>query len=311
MRLIGRLALLRKVSLCCVLSLLVIASADAQTGALFMWKAASKSGQVVHILGSLHYAMGSSYPLANEIERAYAMASVIGVEVDTSKPQNADVAGLLTRYDGQGRLRKEVPQRVIKDVIVLARQHGWNMETIARTRPWAVAAMLTGADFEAHGYARSMGIDLHFIEAAKRDRKRLVELESIRDQFRVFNSLPRQTQVYMLSESIQSIRSGENVSTLDKLVSAWSHGDAVEFEQLTRASLADAPDPEALSAALYRTRNQKMAKRIAALALEEERTFIVVGAAHLAGPYSLLDALREQGFEIEQMSAANEVSIYP
>jgi len=171
--------------------------------------------------------------------------------------------------------------------------------------------MLTATDLEAHGYIRSMGIDLHFIRSAKRDDKRIVELDPAREQFDTFNALSRDDQVFLLKESVQAIRSGDNANAFGKMIEAWTVGDAVAFERLTRESLTDAPDPEALSIALYKARNEKMAERIQTLVRSHEQVFVVVGAAHLAGPYSLLVVLQRMGFEIEQVTASSQADSYP
>jgi hypothetical protein len=276
-----------------------------------MWKASPQEGRALYILGSLHFAISACYPLPREIERAYSVASVVGIEVDVTKPQSAEVAAWLGRYGSHGRLKRDVPAFLLKEVQGLARKYKWDLDSISQTRPWAVAAMLTATDLEAHGYVRSMGIDLHFIRSAKRDSKRIVELDPAREQFDTFNALSRDDQVFLLKESVQAIKSGGNANAFGKLIEAWRSGDSVAFERLTRESLSDAPDPEALGVALYRARNEKMAERIQTLVRGDDQVFVVVGAAHLAGPYSLLGMLQRMGFEVEQVVDYSQAGGYP
>src|SRR4051812_9576441 len=74
----------------CVLLAVSSASTYAETASLFMWKASTKQGEILYLLGSLHYATNSCYPMPDEIQRAYETASTVGIEVDLSKPQSAE-----------------------------------------------------------------------------------------------------------------------------------------------------------------------------------------------------------------------------
>ena len=280
-----------------------MSAASAQGTPIFMWAAKAEHGEPVYLFGSLHYASDACYPLPGEVQRAYADATAVGVEVDLTQRTSVELAERLGRYPNNGRLKRDVPRPLLDDVEQTVKRNGWDIERISRARPWLVAAMISGADFEAHGYQRELGTDLYFSRAAQRDGKRLVELDPLAEQFDAFNGLAVGDQVFLLRDSVKSVRSGDNARTLGQMIAAWQRGDSTGFDKLTRASLADAPASGALANTLYKVRNRKMAERIDALVRSGERLFVVVGAAHLAGPHSLLDALRERGFEVEQIGS--------
>jgi uncharacterized protein YbaP (TraB family) len=293
----------------CVLAILAILTAsnpvfaEPDSTSIFLWEAQTDQGTVAYLLGSLHYATADCYPLREAIERAYSTATTLAVEVDLSKTEMTEVAEWLGRYKGSGRLARDVPAPMLAEIEGLAKKNGWDWRGLSVTRPWVVAQVISGADLEAIGYSRKWGLDLYFINAAKRDGKRIVELETVKEQFTILNSLPTPTQLFLLQDSLNAVKSGDNGNTMAKMINAWSNGDLEGFRVLTEASLADAPDPAILGAKIYGDRNELMAQRIEAMIQKGERPFVVVGAGHLAGPSSLLDALSTKGFRVRQMTA--------
>ncbi len=269
---------------------------------LFLWRAQAEYGHPTYLFGSLHYATQACYPLQKEIEASYAGASAVAVEIDLTKPEVAEVAEWLGRYRRGGRLARDVPQPLLSDLEKFAKHHGWDWESVSANRPWVVASMVSAADFQATGYQRELGTDLYFTRAAQRDHKRIVELESVRQQYDLFNRLPLQTQLFLLQDSMDAVKSGDNSMTLQKMIDAWRAGDAEAFAALVETSVANAADPADLAGRIFGERNRRMAQRIETLVQGGERLFVVVGAAHLAGPDSLLEALRAKGFRVEQVS---------
>ena len=293
---------------CAVVLLTAPVRAVADPIKLFLWRAQAEYGHPTYIFGSLHYATQVCYPLQKEIEATYMSATAVAVEVDLTKPEVAEVAEWLGRYRRGGHLDQEVPQPLLGDLEQLAERYGWDWKSVSANRPWVVASMVSSADFEEMGYLRELGTDLYFSRAARRDHKRIVELESVRQQFDLFNRLPLPTQLFLLQDSIDAVKSGDNSATLSKMIDAWRLGDAEAFAVLVEASVANAPDPGDLAGKIYGERNRRMAQRIDALVQSGERLFVVVGAAHLAGPDSLLEVLRGRGFRVEQVSVPSPAS---
>jgi uncharacterized protein YbaP (TraB family) len=289
-------------AICAVVLLAIPVRAIAEAVKLFLWRAQAEYGHPTYLFGSLHYATQACYPLQGEIEATYMGATAVAVEVDLTKPEVAEVAEWLGRYRRGGHLEREVPQPLLSDLEQFAKRHGWDWKSVSANRPWVVASMISAADFQTMGYQRELGTDLYFSRAAQRDRKRIVELESVRQQYDLFNRLPLETQLFLLQDSMDAVKSGDNSMTLHQMIDAWRVGDAETFAALVEASLANAADPVDLAGKIYGQRNRRMAERIDALVQTGERLFVVVGAAHLAGPDSLLEVLRAKGFRVEQVS---------
>jgi uncharacterized protein len=87
-----------------------------------------------------------------------------------------------------------------------------------------------------------------------------------------------------------------NVKTM---ADAWAKGDAAELEKLLLASLKTSPD---LYKHLLVDRNAAWVPAVERCLNEKTACFVVVGAAHLVGPDSLVAMLQRRGHTVEQQT---------
>jgi len=81
------------------------------------------------------------------------------------------------------------------------------------------------------------------------------------------------------------------------LVNAWRHGDVDAIDRITSAEMQKYPH---VQKAIFTDRNETWAKQIATWLTERPRVyFIVVGAAHLAGPHGVPALLRKAGYRVD------------
>ena len=78
---------------------------------------------------------------------------------------------------------------------------------------------------------------------------------------------------------------------------AWRSGDTAALARLMTGEYEDFPD-------LYRRltvdRNRAWVGRLAALLNDRDDYLVVVGALHLVGPESVVDLLRQRGYQVTQ-----------
>jgi len=280
--------------------LLAAAPTYADASRLFIWSATTDSGSTLFLLGGLHYAVPGIYPFPKEILQAYAQADTLAVELDPDAPGAEMVAELMGRYKRGGSLAKDVPRKVLRELKKVSASYGWRWSDTSTTRPWLVAAMLSGADFDASGYSREHGMDLHFARRAKEDGKRIVELETVREQFDAFNRLPLNVQVFLLEDTLQAVKSGDNSLTLARMLTAWGNGDVPSMTELITHSVSGSGSNHLLDQ-LFLLRNRRMKDRILSAIQPGERWFVVVGVGHLVGRGSVLELLEACGFRVEQL----------
>ena len=268
---------------------------------LFLWRAEATFGEPVYLFGSLHYATSECYPLPAAVQEVYEQSTALALEIDVSDDRLVETANVLGKYSRGAMITRDVPSKSIRRLKRLARTYNWDWNDLSRNRPWVVAGLLAGAEFERAGYSREFGTDVHFARLAKGDGKPIVALESIEEQFDAFNSLSKKTQVFLLQDTMDAMPTGENVATLVGMIHAWRLGDGDKMAELVEGSMQKSSHSSDALPRIYHERNRRMAYQIERYVRDGARLFVVVGVGHLVGRESLPAMLRASGFEVDQV----------
>jgi uncharacterized protein YbaP (TraB family) len=120
-------------------------------------------------------------------------------------------------------------------------------------------------------------------------------LETVTYQFDRLDGLGATLQETSLKAMLADIDvQAKNVETL---ASAWRSGDTVTVERLLMEGFTDAPE---IAERLLYERNRNWVEPVERCLTEDARCFVVVGAAHLVGPKSLIDLLKERKHVVVQ-----------
>ena len=296
----------------CILPLLAGCSASKSEGVQkhLLWKV-SDSNSSIYILGSVHLADSSIYPLDTVIEEAFNRSAELAVEIDMSDPSilqeiAVQTAGLGMLPDSMS-LEKMLPDSLNNAIDSLCLLWGLPLNTFSRYKPWAATMTLLSLAIMRMGYDSDLGVDYHFLRRAHHTGKKIVSLETVEEQVwaltgeGVSNSLG----IFYLKTSIQEM--AELEAYVEKLMDAWKSGDdsllAVAMEMESKeGNAADSSLQKQITDNIYTERNHRMAERLTAFLAEDRKIFVVVGAAHLAGKDdNVLDLLRRRGFTVEQL----------
>jgi hypothetical protein len=164
---------------------------------------------------------------------------------------------------------------------------------------------LTLAAARRGGYTVDEGIDVSVLRRAAAAGTPVVELETLDEHLGALDALTREEQAALVAQAVALARNGAVAAYVDRLVGAWRSGDAQALWRLSQEGIEDVALAQRMLDAMLASRNRRMAERLAALAAERGPVFAVVGALHMAGPGSLLDLLREAGYTVRQLSAAD------
>lgn len=264
----------------------------------FLWKVSDENSSV-WVLGSIHFADSSMYPLDDVIEKAFDGADEFAVEIDVSDDSVvSDVAEQSTRQGmlASGKTLKDVlPERTWDSFDSICTEWGVSSSAFLRFRPWLAATTLSSIAIQRTGIDPKLGIDVVLLDRAASEGKAIVGLETAEEQVGALADTDDSDSagVYYLQTTIREI------SELDSMVTwilrAWKTGD----DSLLRVVMNEPEDggcdddPECilesnrkmqqdLENRIYTSRNQKMAQKIYDFLAEDRNVFVVVGAAHLA-----------------------------
>ncbi|OWA35163.1 polysaccharide biosynthesis protein GumN [Saccharibacillus sp. O16] len=264
----------------------------------FMWEV--KNGPTtVYLVGSMHIADDSFYPLRSEFEKAFAEADYLGVEInigkEESEAQEKKVMELGTYQDGT-TLKDHVSAETYKELGKLLEANGIKANAFDKLKPWVVETTLGTLKSGDAGYETDEGIDLYFIQQAIQRKLPILELESYDSQLSMFNGLSDDLQERNLKGAI------ENFDTIaegtDDMAKMWKSGDEKALLAMTQDI---AQDPEYYKALIV-DRNVGMANKIEGYLKsgKAQEYFIVVGAAHYLGKDGVLKLLEDRGYKVER-----------
>lgn len=279
----------------------------------FAWQA-KKGGNTVYLLGSIHVGTSEMYPLSNTLKEAFSKADTLVVEANilTQNEQMNQFIQMAMYADGttiKDHVSKETYDKLVKALTTFKLP----IDQMQQFKPWSIANDLnvistsqTGT-IEGAQEAATQGVDMYFLLRGMGEEKRTVELEGLIYQGKLFDNLSAEYQEDYLNAVLDSIlnpATEEEISEVD-LIAEWQQdwiaGD-IEGFKASYAKLMEG-DSDELSEMLFGVRDKDMAEKIAKMLEQEgENTyFVVVGAGHFTVEGTVLDQLKEKGYDIKPL----------
>ena len=274
----------------------------------FLWKVSDENSSV-WVLGSIHFADSTFYPLDSVIETAFSNAEELAAEININDDSvSQDVANKMLK---QGLLPKGstldmvIPEDMWKTIDSLCLAWGYPPILLKRFRPWFAATTLSGIAFQHVGINPEYGIDAVLLERAANDGKTIVGLETADDQVNAVadTGSTDSSGIFYLKTTLREI--SELDSMISQMIRAWKTGDVELLRKaMNEDGFVDAADStiqKNLEERMYISRNEKMSESIAEFLRDDRNVFVVVGVAHLTlDDDNVISLLRKKGFTVEQ-----------
>ena len=262
-----------------------------------LWVVETTSNKVF-LLGSLHVLKSSAYPLAAEIDRAYASSQRLVFETDIGAMMDPAIQAKMMELgvypEGQD-LFQNISEGTRITLEKKMKDLGLPLAYFSRFKPWFLAVTLTTLELQRLGFNPLYGIDLHFYTKAKADEKELAYLESVEYQLNLLGKMNAQDQKSFLTQTLKDLDISAQLA--GDMMTAWQNGDADNLYALLFKSFEDHPGIEDR---LLTQRNKDWIQRIENMLKEPKNTMVIVGAGHLIGPKGLIEILKKEGYEVKQ-----------
>ncbi|WOX06007.1 TraB/GumN family protein [Microbulbifer pacificus] len=263
---------------------------------------ATKGENTVYLLGSIHLADQSFYPLRDTIADAYKSSDVLVVEADViameSDPQLQQQVMRESFYPPGDQLKNHVSPAVYGQLQAWLQKRQIPEIHFSRMRPAIAMITLSLLEMQARGLDPNAGIDRHFLLQAHQQNKPTLELESVMQQLALLNGLEKPD--LFLQQTLEQLE--EMDKFVPRMTGAWKTGDqGALYDLIFREGIEDHPEFEQLHERLFYARNREMAKKIQSFSQQYETLFVVVGAGHLVGGKSVTDYLKTAGFSVKQI----------
>ena len=235
-------------------------------------------------------------PLA--VQRAYADSRILVFETDMQKMEDPSMQAMflaMGMYPPGKTLFQNLPEDTADLFRKKLKQAGVPPEHFSRFKPWFCALTLTMTELVRLGFDPRYGIDKHYFQKARGDNKETLFFESFEDHLRLLAGMDQGEQASFLSQTLKDLEIIEEMAT--DMLSAWRKGDTDTLGKIIFKSFKDHPD---IMDRLLIERNRDWLEKMHTFMDQPDNVLIVVGVGHLIGDESLVDFLRENGFEVKR-----------
>jgi uncharacterized protein YbaP (TraB family) len=256
----------------------------------------------VYLFGTLHVGKPEFYPLGREANRALTEAQKLYLEVNLTDASVTTTINAVATYPAGQSLERSLPPELMKKVDTALERYKLPRESAIRMKPWMLGQTLLLLEAARRGYDPTFASEMYLVAFAGAQRKDVLGLETLSEQFALFDGMPEAAQQRFLEDILTSLDDNQIGVHLDALVGAWLHADARGLEdELEREKSEPSLFAREMLPRLLDERNRNMAEKIAAIAQPGTTTFVAVGALHLVGPEGLIELMRKRGFAVRQL----------
>ena len=281
-------------------ALLAFSPAGAATPAArpALW-AVSDADTTIYLFGTIHLLPENYSWRTPKIDQAGGGSQQLVVEtiVDDKNPQKLFQAlASLAFSPNQPPLASRVAPEKRAALTEAVRKSGLPRQALDLMETWAAAFILLGNQFKDLGLKGDQGVEMVLRNAFTGQGKPVGELESNVEQLGFFDKLPEPAQRELLEGAID--QSGDMKTEFHQMLAAWAKGDVKGIAKTFNRDLAGSPD---LQRALIKTRNANWSRWIEQRMTKPGAIMVAVGAGHLAGPDSVVDQLKRDGYRVRRL----------
>ncbi len=263
---------------------------------------ARSGASTLYLFGTLHVGKPDFFPLDARTNSAFAASSVVYLELNLADATLAKTATELAAYPEGSSLERALPAALMSRVDAALQRYKIPREAAVRMKPWMLGQTFLLLQASQDGYNPAFATEIHLLGLAAAQGKEVRGLETLAEQFAVFDQLPESGQQRFLADILDALDDARLKQDLDSLVGAWANGDAHALEEeLARERAEGTAFARDVLPRLVDDRNETMARKIAAIATSGEQAFVAVGALHLVGPNGIVALLRARGFSVRPL----------
>lgn len=261
----------------------------AETGLL--WRIEAPTGKVSHVFGTIHVDDARVTDFSPAIPKVLEQSEVFMME--TLPPSDPSLYFLPNH-----NLREALTEQEWDKAKQLAELHAMQDEVVMRMKPWLLA-MLFDLPASQGPYTQ----DIRLYAKAQELGKEIEGLEDTRAHFTMLDGLSKEEQLTILRSVLERSQE-EKERDFEELLNAYLKGDTAVIAKVDEKATASTLPPalwQKMRVKLLDERNAIMAEHIAAKAADQ-RLFVAVGAAHLAGKDGILARLRKAGYKVNAIA---------
>lgn len=266
-----------------------------------MWRISDANSRI-YLFGTCHMLPKGVTWSTPAYKAAMADAKVTAFEVDTKSAYAKSTISALVYERGVNASYESLSDIVGADrfakLKAFGERYGVTTSSLQRMQPWLATTSLANAALRKEGFDHGLGVEHTVLTDAKAEDDMVAFMESAETQIKALAAFDGADMLATVDATIAQLDSVKE--TMEPMLAAWLKGDMATLDKLTSA------DMRKLAPAGYRAlvveRNRNWTETIVHwLANKDENYFIAVGAAHFAGPDSVILMLQKKGLKVERI----------
>ena len=276
-----------------------------------MWEVASKDSKgKLYLFGSIHAADDLIYPLPSFVTDAFDKSDYLAVECDIvayekDLKKQIEMSADLTYTDGT-TIQDHIDQDTYEKCKVFLKANNSYMSVYDSMKPSVWMSLMDNIVLSKSGLSTGNGLDRHFLNKAKKDKKEILEVESVESQMEMLSGFSDDI-MNLLLKSYTTQTLDEQVNSLRELFFAWKAGDIDKIYDLgngesdSKISEEEAALYEEYNKQMLTNRNNLMVEKAEQYLSENKKCFYVVGAMHMIGNDGIVEQLKAKGYDVKRI----------
>lgn len=296
---IGRLATLLFFGFLVLSGPLRAAETEGVTARPALWQV-EKNGGSVYLLGSFHLLPKNYIWYEGIVKKSFEAADELVLEAKMTPEATAAIQAMVIQngfFTGGDDLKAHLdPEHYAKMLMTAKRLMGVNEDTAQKMKPWFMALQISILSIMSSGMDPNSGVDKYLEGLAIQSNKTITGLETAQQSMNALINHPLSVQSAMLTDTLDKL--DDFKSYIQSYLDAWASGN---MDVISKTMIDDMKSHPSMYQALLVDRNENWLPAIEDHIAGDKTIFIVVGAAHLAGPDGLVRMLEAKGYKVKKI----------
>jgi uncharacterized protein YbaP (TraB family) len=272
-----------------------------------VWKITNDANASIYLAGTIHLLRHSDYPLPHAYQYAYDKSDVLVFETNLQDESIGEYMGQKSLYPKGIELKDKLSPKIYQALEAYSAKVGFPLVLVSRMRVSLAMFSISLHKIQAMGFYPKNGVDQYFYTQALQDHKKILHLESPKEQMDMLIYLGEGREDEMVEYTLRDLRNIEEYFKI--LLQAWRSGDREGLEDKLLKDMQEYPE---IYYKLLVNRNQKWLITMQRYFQSSEVEFILVGAGHLVGEDGLLHYYEKRGYRVEQLfNDKNSLTLKP
>lgn len=274
------------------------------------YKISDKNNTTIYLLGSIHAADDTIYPLNDTIMNSFNDSDYLAVEVDTlSLQNNFDLSLKLAEkmmYNDSTTIKNHIGDELYNKMVNFLKEKKSYSSLYDNYKPVFFESLFENLIINDAMLKSESGIDMYFLSLASENNKKILEVESAEFQYNLLLNTPLELDKIMIEQYIDNY--DLNVSQMKDLYELWKKGDKEQLENILINSESQNVTEEEkklmenYNQSLIIDRNYGMANVLENYFEKKQNVFCVVGLGHVIGDEGIINLLQKRGYDVVQLN---------